>query len=138
MPSYRDAVLMSAADVRRVRVAAGFTVAKFALELGVDRRTVQRWETAGAVLERVPSLLMRHYAQSTLGRLERVAELGELALEIERGARWQWNESRSAKLERRAALTVRKVRHFSAIAKKRPRKTRKATRTAGGALPRHG
>lgn len=130
MPRYQQRVLVAPGDVRRIRAAAGFTVTRFALELGVDRRTVQRWEVAGAVLERVPSLLME-YPTSRLGRLANAAECGRLELELVDALRDR--DRLVVKLRAR-----RQPRHFSSIAKKRPRKNAKATRSGRGPVRRHG
>lgn len=113
MPRYRRSVRLDAGDVRRVRGSLQVSQQAFADELGVTPRTIQRWELEGAVLERVPSLLLE-YTRSTLGRFDFVAERARFELIVGRGEN----------------VVLRRCRSFRPpITKKRSRKIAQAPRS---------
>jgi transcriptional regulator with XRE-family HTH domain len=82
MPRYWRSVTVPAAVVRRLRSAAGLTQRELALELELTVRTIERWESSGAVVERVSSLSSSFHS-TRFGRLATIARRGALELEVE-------------------------------------------------------
>lgn len=120
MPRYWRQILVAAADVRRIRTAAGLTQAELAAELGYRNvRTIERMEHVGAVLAHQSSLTLR-YNESRIGKLELIARRGGLALEL---VDVDTSYGFVAKVKKP------KTRHFPSTSKKRARKTRQATRS---------
>lgn len=75
MPRYLAAVHVDGESIRSIRDALGLTQGQLAAELAVTRRTVIRWELAGATLEAEPWAL-----NTRLKRLERLAARAGLEL----------------------------------------------------------
>jgi hypothetical protein len=117
MPRYGRSVRLDAGDVRRIR--GSLSQIDFARRVGVTCRTAQRWENAGAVLERWPTLASG-YASSRLGKFDELAELAGLELVLPRRDRGE-------------NVVLRRRREFTpANLEKRPRKTAQATRSRRG------
>jgi hypothetical protein len=123
MPRYGRSVRLDAGDVRRIR--GSLSQIDFARRVGVTCRTAQRWENAGAVLERWPTLASG-YASSRLGKLDELAERVGLELVLPRRDRGE-------------NVVLRRRRDFTSLNReKRPRKTRQVARSGRGPRRRHG